>query len=47
MEAREIFFTQGDNAKAAIVAEAAFQLEREIMNLPAVGGATPPHAAMN
>lgn len=47
MEAREIFITQGDNAKAAIVAEAAFQLEREIMNLPAARGAAPPHVAVH
>jgi tetratricopeptide (TPR) repeat protein len=46
LEAREIFALYGDNAKAAIVAEAGFQLERELMNTPAAGGAEP-QAALN
>jgi tetratricopeptide (TPR) repeat protein len=33
MEAREIFTAHGERAKAQIVAEAAFQLERELMDL--------------
>lgn len=37
-EAREIFTIHGDSAKAGIVAEAAFQLERELMNMPAGNG---------
>jgi len=37
-EAREIFTIHGDSAKARIVAEAAFQLERELMNMPAGNG---------
>jgi tetratricopeptide (TPR) repeat protein len=37
-EAREIFVTHGDYAKAAIVAEAANQLEEELRTLPAVNG---------
>jgi tetratricopeptide (TPR) repeat protein len=37
-EAREIFVSHGDNAKAAIVAEAAFQLGRELMDMPARNG---------
>ena len=39
-EAREIFTIHGDSAKAAIVADAAFQLERELMNMPAGNGGT-------
>jgi tetratricopeptide (TPR) repeat protein len=40
-EAREIFVAFGDNAKAAMVAEAAFQLGRELMDMPdANGGGT-------
>ena len=38
-EAREIFTVHGDSYKAGIVAEAAFQLERELMNMPAGNGA--------
>jgi tetratricopeptide (TPR) repeat protein len=46
VEAREIFTLYGDNAKAAIVAEAAFQLERELMNMaPANNGAMPAASA--
>jgi len=37
-EAREIFTAHGDNAKAAIVAEAGFQLERELMDMPGGNG---------
>jgi tetratricopeptide (TPR) repeat protein len=37
-EAREIFVAHGETAKARIVAEALFQLERELMDAPAVGG---------
>ena len=37
-EAREIFTMHGESAKAGIVAEAAFQLERELMNMPAGNG---------
>jgi tetratricopeptide (TPR) repeat protein len=37
-EAREIFTIHGDSAKAGIVADAAFQLERELMNMPAGNG---------
>ena len=43
-EAREIFTIHGDSAKAGIVAEAAFQLERELMNIPAGNGGTAPRA---
>jgi tetratricopeptide (TPR) repeat protein len=39
-EAREIFTIHGDSAKAGIVAEAAFQLERELMNMPPGNGGT-------
>ncbi len=41
-EARELFTAFGDGAKAAIVSEAAFQLERELMNMPAGNGGPPP-----
>ena len=37
-EAREIFLAHGDNAKAAIVAEAARQLDEELLALPAGNG---------
>lgn len=37
-EAREIFVACGDNAKAAVVAEAAFQIGRELMDLPEANG---------
>jgi tetratricopeptide (TPR) repeat protein len=37
-EAREIFSAHGDYAKAAIVAEAAHQLEEELKTLPAANG---------
>lgn len=37
-EAREIFTIHGESAKADIVAEALFQLEHEMMNMPAGNG---------
>jgi tetratricopeptide (TPR) repeat protein len=43
-EARELFTIHGDTAKAGIVADALFQLERELMTMPAGNGGTK-HAA--
>ncbi len=37
-EARAIFITHGETAKAHIVGEALFELERELMDLPAANG---------
>jgi tetratricopeptide (TPR) repeat protein len=37
MEARAIFSTHGENAKARIVGEAVFQLERELLDQPSAG----------
>lgn len=42
MEAREIFSAHGEAAKARIVGEAVFQLERELMDAPPSDGPGPP-----
>jgi tetratricopeptide (TPR) repeat protein len=43
-EAREIFMAHGERSKAAIVAEAVFQLERELMDWAGTADGTPPQA---
>ena len=46
-EAREIFMAHGETAKAGIVGEAVFQLERELMDMPAAnGGVVQPNGQM-